>query len=241
MCRSYVRQIPMVRLGLTVDGAVAWFWREHVANVRGWDGDCAAEQYTLSYMLEVIRTAAGPGWLPRRLRLETVSGCWSASTSKLPDVEIEHGSSMIAIAIPLPLLSLPVTIPSPTARVGGDEPPASDFQGSLRQVLRPWLAGALPSQELAAELIWSTPRTLRRRLAEEGTTWRAFLQELTFARAVERLQDERCSIRELAEELGYSRPEHFTRFFRNRTGVPPSAYCATVERARELAARQRPV
>ena len=31
-------------------------------------------------------------------------------------------------------------------------------------------------------------------------------------------------LRELAEELGYSDPMHFARFFRRRAGVPPTAY-----------------
>ena len=45
--------------------------------------------------------------------------------------------------------------------------PATDFLGSLRQVLDPWLAGRLVSQELAADLLWTSPRSLRSRLAGE--------------------------------------------------------------------------
>ena len=40
---------------------------------------------------------------------------------------------------------------------------------------------------------------------------------------------------EVAEELGYSVPAHFSRFFRHRAGVPPSAYREEIEQARELA------
>jgi AraC-like DNA-binding protein len=57
---------------------------------------------------------------------------------------------------------------------------------------------------------------------------------LTFARATVRLREGRASVREVAEELGYSDTAHFTRFFRRRAGVPPSAYRAEVERATEL-------
>jgi AraC-like DNA-binding protein len=52
---------------------------------------------------------------------------------------------------------------------------------------------------------------------------------------VERLAKERRSVGEIAEELGYSDPAHFTRFFRRRAGVPPSAYREEIERAQELA------
>ena len=117
------------------------------------------------------------------------------------------------------------------------EPSAEDFQGSLRQVLQLWIAGGLPTQEQAAELVRMSPRTLRRRLSEEGTSWRALGQDLIFARAVARLREGRSSVRELAEELGYSDATHFTRFFRRRAGVPPSAYRDEIEYATDSTRR----
>jgi AraC-like DNA-binding protein len=82
-----------------------------------------------------------------------------------------------------------------------------------------------------------TPRTLRRRLAEENTSWHAVVNDLKFARAVARLQEGRFLVREVAEELGYSVPAHFSRFFRHRAGVPPSDYGEEVGRAKELTFR----
>jgi AraC-like DNA-binding protein len=46
-------------------------------------------------------------------------------------------------------------------------------------------------------------------------------------------------LRELAEELGYSDPMHFARFFRRRAGVPPTAYRDEIGHATELARRPR--
>jgi AraC-like DNA-binding protein len=235
MCSSYVRQIPMNELGLTVQGPVAWFWRRRLTDARGWEGNEPAEMYTLSFMLEVVRAAAGAGWLPERLKVECSASGWAASMDRFRGVRTQYRQPMLALAIPTPLLSLPVSIRSHTAGGVELEPAATDFQGSLRQVLQPWLVGRLPDQQLAADLLWTSPRTLRRRLAEEGTTWRAVSQDLVFSRAVERLEQGRTSVRELAEELGYSSAEHFTRFFRSRAGVPPSAYREEIERGRELA------
>ncbi len=237
MCASYVREVAMVRLGLDVNGPLAWFWRRRIADVRGWDGNEPAEQYMLSFMLEAIRAAAGSDWPPERLKLESSSSGWAAATTALPGVRIQFDQTQLAVAIPVPMLSLPISIaPHPAPTLEG-EPPAEDLQGSLRQVLKPWIAGGLPSQELAAELVGTSPRSLRRRLAEEGTSWRAVVHHLVFARAVVRLQEDRASVREIAEELGYSNAAHFTRFFRRRAGVPPSAYREEIEHARELARR----
>jgi AraC-like DNA-binding protein len=239
MCSSYVRQIPMNQLGVSLDETVAWFWRRRVTDVQGWPGNEPAEQYTLSFMLEVIRAGAGPDWLPERLKLECSSSGWAARTSRLPGVRIEYDQPLLAVAIPLPLLSMPVSIAALPAAAGECEPPAADFQGSLRQVLEPWFAGGLPGQEIAAELLWTTPRTLRRRLADEGTSWRTVVNDLKFARAVTLLQEGRTSVGEIAEELGYSETAHFTRFFRHRAGIPPSAYREEIQHAKELA-RQAP-
>ena len=104
-------------------------------------------------------------------------------------------------------------------------------------MLQPWRPGGLPSQEVAAELLWTTPRTLRRRLAQEGTTWHNVVADLKFARAAERLEAGGASVREITEELGYADATHFTRFFRARAGVPPKAYREDIERERELARR----
>jgi len=234
MGSSYVRDIPMVRLALSVEGPVAWFWRRRTADVHGWDGNEPAEQYMLSFMLEVVRAAAGQDWLPYRLAVESSSSGWGSATTALRGVRIDYDQPVLALAIPRPLLSLPFFIASPPASAPGGEPPAEDFRGSLRQVLQPWIAGGLPSQEQAAELVGMSPRTLRRRLSEEGTTWRPLLQDLIFARAVARLREGRCSVREIAEELGYSDATHFARFFRRRTGVAPSAYRDEIEHATEL-------
>jgi AraC family transcriptional regulator len=44
-----------------------------------------------------------------------------------------------------------------------------------------------------------------------------------------RLGGEDTSINRLAESLGFSEPNHFTRFFRQNLGIPPSEYRRTVE------------
>ncbi len=235
MAFHYSREIPMNQVGLTLDGPVAWLWRRRLGDTHDWTGSDPAEMYTVSVLLEVVRQAAGPGWLPERMKVQCPDSGWTAATGRFAGVRIEHDQPLLALAVPTPLLSLPVSIRARSPAGVELEPAATDFQGSLRQVLEPWLAGRLPDQQLAADLLWTSPRSLRRRLAEEGTSWRAVAQDLVFSRAVERLLDGRRSVREIAEELGYSEAEHFTRFFRSRAGIPPSRYREQVEHARELA------
>jgi AraC-like DNA-binding protein len=236
MCQSYVRQIPMNQLGLTLEGEVAWFWRRRLCDTHDWPGGEPAEQYTLSFILEVIRAAAGPRWLPERIRVESGRSGWAGATKRLPGVRIEFNQPMLAVAIPAPLLAVPISIePQATTDSGcAGRRPALDFQGGLREVLESLVEDGLPTQAVAAEMLWTTPRTLRRRLTEEHTTWRAIVNDLRFARAVELLLEGRSSIREVAQALSYSDTAHFSRFFRERVGVAPTSYREEVERMRAL-------
>jgi len=69
-----------------------------------------------------------------------------------------------------------------------------------------------------------SPRTLRRRLAEEGTSFRGVLERIRFEAAEERLREPTLSLAEIAAELGYADQANFARAFRGWTGESPSAY-----------------
>ena len=64
-------------------------------------------------------------------------------------------------------------------------------------------------------------RTLRRRLAAEGTTFRRLTDDVRHARALE-LLGQGAAVAEVARELGYSETATFTRSFTRWEGFPPS-------------------
>ena len=234
MSSSWVREIPMVKMGLTMSGPTAWFWRLRVPDVRGWDGNEPAEQYTLSFMLEVIREAAGRDWLPPGLMVESPPRGWAAHSPGLAGIKKHHNQPLLAVAIPIPLLALPTAVLPSTAPGPSDEGAGEDFQNSLRQVLRASLMGELPNQEIFAHTLGMSSRSLRRRLMAEGTTWREVVHGVMFERASQRLLTEGISVLEVSQELGFSDVAHFSRFFGNRTGVAPSRWRDHVERAQNL-------
>jgi AraC-like DNA-binding protein len=79
--------------------------------------------------------------------------------------------------------------------------------------------GVRPVSTIARELSMSA-RTLKRRLADEGTSYSALLEDRRRLRAVELLGSE-LTIEQIAAELGYSDPANFTRAFRRWTGKSP--------------------
>lgn len=90
-----------------------------------------------------------------------------------------------------------------------------------RRLLRPGGAGEGMAQVAAA--LGMAPRTLRRRLAEEGTTFRRLADEVREALAEEMLGG-RMRVEEVALRLGYAEPASFIHAFRRWKGVSPGAW-----------------
>ena len=71
-----------------------------------------------------------------------------------------------------------------------------------------------------------SPRTLKRRLAEQNTSYQRLLDELRRDRALKLLEVRSHTIEEIATMLGYSDAANFNRAFRRWLGVSPSRWRA---------------
>jgi AraC-like DNA-binding protein len=98
-----------------------------------------------------------------------------------------------------------------------------EFARSLRVVLEAALPRAMDLEEAASELHLS-PRTLHRRLQDEGMNFRAVRDALRRDLALERLARPGESVARVAADLGYSEPSAFFRAFQSWTGEAPSAW-----------------
>jgi AraC-like DNA-binding protein len=101
--------------------------------------------------------------------------------------------------------------------------PRAGLAGQVRRVLlgRPQ---APPSLDEVAGMLRLSPRTLRRRLAEEGASYRNLLGEIRGKLAQELLRDGRLTVEEVAQRLGYAETSSFTHAFRRWTGQAPRAH-----------------
>jgi AraC-like DNA-binding protein len=227
-CSLYARDNSLVRLGLELGDSHASLWRTRPAEVASWPGGSQGEQFMLASMIRVIRLAAGPGWMPQRISLESIGSTWIDHVPELADCRLERGAPVLAIAVPHELLDR--NLASPIPELGDDEllpkrlAPSESFAGSLRQAIAPLLPDFCPSLEMAADLAQTSPRTLRRRLAEESTSWREVLDAARFEACDAMLRNRDLSIAEISGELGYSDQAHLTRAFRRWAGETPVAY-----------------
>jgi AraC-like DNA-binding protein len=90
-------------------------------------------------------------------------------------------------------------------------------------------AGWRTIEQVSAAFAMS-PRTLKRRLAEEGTTFTAIVDELRRDRALRLLASPDASVDAVAEAAGYSDVANFTRAFRRWTGTTPTSYRKSLQR-----------
>lgn len=102
--------------------------------------------------------------------------------------------------------------------------PPSGFADEVRAVLAERVLQGSASEEQVAAVLGVTPRTLRRRLSEEGESFRALRTALLRSRAEDLLRRESVPIAEVSYLLGYSEPATFHRAFRAWTGHSPAAW-----------------
>jgi AraC-like DNA-binding protein len=101
------------------------------------------------------------------------------------------------------------------------------FVSKLRRDLRV-ARGGFPSLEQAAERRGISERTLKRKLAAQGTSYRALVEELRRERAVELLRDPTLGVEAIAGVLGYADKASFHRAFRRWFGTTPATFRATL-------------
>jgi AraC-like DNA-binding protein len=108
-------------------------------------------------------------------------------------------------------------------------PKAEATTDAVRRHLASELDKGQPTLEQIAPRLHMSSRTLRRRLDEEGTSFRQILGEVRRELASRYLMEGRLSVGEIAFLLGFSEPSAFHRAFKQWTGHAPHAYRALQE------------
>ena len=84
--------------------------------------------------------------------------------------------------------------------------------------------GEFPSMEVVAGHMNLTPRSLRRRLTEEGTTFPEVFDQVRRELAEKYLAAREFTAEDIADLLGFADASNFRHSFRRWTGVVPSAF-----------------
>jgi len=98
---------------------------------------------------------------------------------------------------------------------------SSAFRATVEDTISPLLPHGQTQVSVVAKKLGMSPRTLERRLAEEGVTFIDVLQQLKASLAIRYLEEEGMPISRIAWLLGFEEPSSFTHACRRWTGRSP--------------------
>jgi AraC-like DNA-binding protein len=193
-----------------------------------------AEWKVIAGIIDIVRSAAGPGWRPAEITFVSRGRPSDATLEAYGNTRIltgqPCGSVLVAAAdlaqtcIDRRSTSDDVNDPPipPQTRSGLDD--KWDFVTALRALIRPYLAQGHPHLSLVAEIVGMSERTLQRRLAQSGLTYSDIVQESRFSFASDLMADSDLNIADIAFAAGYENAPHFSRAFKRLTGMTPRDY-----------------
>ncbi len=94
----------------------------------------------------------------------------------------------------------------------------------VRHQLAAMPPGVLPSLQRIAGLLGTSERTLKRRLQEEGTSFRQLTGEAQASAATALVSDAQLSLTEVAERMGYADLSAFSQAFKRWHGASPDSF-----------------
>ena len=191
----------------------------------GTDGHTVTEIRALVQMEQVVAAYAGPDSAPTRklvscrrddLHFDLESACGG--------VPVLYEQPYGAIEFPASLLSMPrkqFLAPAQKTQQAG---PPDTLAETLTACLELYLLDRCPKIDDAADLMGLSVRSLQRALAAEELSYRRVVDSLRFSKALAALRSGHTDLTLLALSLGYADETAFSRAFRRRTGVSPSAF-----------------
>jgi len=149
--------------------------------------------------------------------------------------EVVFDCAEVRVVSPRSVLDVPCAQPNPSLsgwlRYVLDQrlaelPRTANLSHEVAELVRRRLAQP-PDRGTTAAVLGLTPRTLARRLADEGTSFRAIVDAQRLRAATDWLLDH--GIAEVSERLGFADPRSFQRAFQRWTGLSPSAWRQQVQ------------
>lgn len=189
--------------------------------------------YTLGTHAMMIKAAAPEAWNQCQVVVEAEPEQVRVELSSIVQTAVVYGASTNAIRFPSALLNAPLglapasnpaTVKELTAELTRKMRAMSITERTRQMIFTEMNDGCVSQEHIARELGISS-RTLRRRLAEEGQSFQALLDEcrMQFA-ALEFRTRRQLSLSDMAFRLGYSEHSTFSRAFARWSGMAPQEY-----------------
>ena len=199
-----------------------WFCRGPI------DGDEVERKHVelliLTMMIATVRLAAGQGWHPPVIFLQTSASTRVKDHHLFSRSTIRFGNRVTSFEVPQRLLAQQLPVAPQLPDKGAYDRLEHEFPRAIHQVVDSMLVDGIPKIRSVAEAVGGGVRTLQRRLSEMDTTFSAVIETAQMRRAVQLLERADYSLTQIAYQLGYTDQANFTRAFRRWTGLPPGVF-----------------
>ncbi len=176
-----------------------------------------------------------PGASPREVRLEHPSPGepWVSEYRRRWACPVHFGCDSSTIVVPRELLSVRLRQPDPVLRQTLEEHALTQMAAleddsglatRVRHAIHQQLRQGVTRQDMIAEQLAMTPRTLQRRLSQEGLSYQALLDEVRHEMARDYLARTTLPIPDVAMRLGFSEVRSFHRSFKHWSGMTPGEF-----------------
>lgn len=196
--------------------------------------------FTLALIAQLIRRAAPLHWEEVEAFLEEPDPAAARELALVSGISCYAGAEANILRFPLYFFDLPL-LPEPGLTVPdlrlmrlrvGQRRRETGVQELVRTRIYQRLGSGGIAQEEIARALGMSSRTLRRRLADEGTSFQQIVDDCRMRQAAHEFRERRpISIAQTALRLGYSEHSTFTRAFTRWSGMAPQDFIA----ARQLA------
>ena len=196
-----------------------WFCRSNPSELK--NAQVYAEQFTVMYMVNLVRLTLGPDWCPQTLLIQASNSKNFRNHRAFRKAQINSSRNITAFTIPVH----PVTdLPPIDSQQAPPEITPEPLSSTLKKLLVLYLPEGATGIGMAARIARTSVRSLKRRLAEEQTSYREIVQQVRFEEACRMLGNADISILDIANSLAYTSPGNFSRAFHRWSGVSPTEY-----------------
>ena len=176
-------------------------------------------------MLDGLRLAGGANWAPDALSVsgDTVGAMGDLLSNSQTCIRTNRsGLSMV----------FPTSFLTADMRTNGSEQSALRYQPTFDGSAAAWIEYIIdaaydehpPTLKWLARTAGLSPRTIQRRLSDEGLSFSNIVDNWRMRTAIRLAADSRLTVQEMSERTRYADVPHFVRAFKRWTGVTPGRF-----------------
>jgi len=197
-------------------------------------------EWTLGYLLNLIRRGASADWSPTRTTFphpapEDLKPEDWAELNQVFGTNIHFDHEIVSVEFPVDVLSYSITAADPdllrvllqqAERMLAEIHDDGTLAGEVRLLILEHLGSGNSDSAQIARALNVSASTLKRRLKQEGCTYRRLRDDVVRQVSQKALSESQAPISEIASRVGYSDLSAFDRAFARITGMSPREYRA---------------